>query len=161
MVHIYNINSPNIVHVGTTMNNHIISFNQLVINLVNMDEPFKDKDLTLMLLGSLPKKFKFFKTTLLHKKADVSLSEVCVTLYSYELRKKENKGKLTRDTEALVVRDRSHIRSKLDDTHKQVEFEKMATPANEEVNDSLMVKGDSSRKDPMEERDSSEEEVWS
>lgn len=42
---------------GTTMNDHVTSFNQLVIDLVNMDEAFKDEDFTMMLLGSLPKEF--------------------------------------------------------------------------------------------------------
>ncbi|KAK4426318.1 hypothetical protein Salat_1400300 [Sesamum alatum] len=43
---------------GTTMNDHISNFNQLVTNLMNMDETFKDQDLALILLGSLPEEFE-------------------------------------------------------------------------------------------------------
>ena len=74
---------------GTTMNDHITSFNQLVTDLMNMDVTFKDEDLALMLMGSLPDEFEYLETTLLHGKVDVSLSEVTAALYSYELRKKE------------------------------------------------------------------------
>ena len=62
------------------MNDHITSFNQLVTDLMNMDETFKDEDLALMLLGSLPEEFEFLETTLLHGKATISLSEVCAAL---------------------------------------------------------------------------------
>ena len=78
----------NYVH-GTSMNDHITSFNQLVTDLVNMDVTFEDEDLALMLLGSLPHEFEFLETTLLYEKVAVSLSEVTAALYSYELRKKE------------------------------------------------------------------------
>ena len=71
------------------MNDHITSFNQLVTDLMNMDVTFKDEDLALMLMGSLPDEFEYLETTLLHGKVDVSLSEVTAALYSYELRKKE------------------------------------------------------------------------
>lgn len=49
-------------------------------------------------------------------------------------------------------------KEQLDDTYKQVEFERVVILANE-VNDSPMVEGDSSREDLVEEEDSSEEEV--
>ena len=67
------------------MNDHITSFNQLVTDLMNMDVTFKDEDLALMLMGSLPDEFEYLKTTLLHGKVDVSLSEVTAALYNYEL----------------------------------------------------------------------------
>ncbi|KAG8480151.1 hypothetical protein CXB51_024883 [Gossypium anomalum] len=60
---------------GTTMNDHITKFNQLVTDLLNIDETFKDEDLALMLLGSLHEEFEFLETTLLHGKSDISLSE--------------------------------------------------------------------------------------
>ena len=61
---------------GTTINDHITSFNQLVTDLMNMDVTFKDEDLALMLMGSLPNEFKYLKTTLLYGKVVVSLNEV-------------------------------------------------------------------------------------
>ncbi|KAH1046263.1 hypothetical protein J1N35_037047, partial [Gossypium stocksii] len=95
------------------MNDNIISFNQLVTDLVNMNENFKDEHLILMLLKSLFKEFEFFETTLLHGKANVSLSVMCVTLYGYELRKMEKHRNSTRDVKVLVVQVRPHIRSKV------------------------------------------------
>lgn len=53
---------------GTSMNDHITAFNQLVENLLNLDETFKDEDLALMLLSSLPDEFEHLETTLLHGK---------------------------------------------------------------------------------------------
>lgn len=59
---------------GTSMNDHITAFNQLVANLLNLDETFKDEDLALMLLSSLPDEFEHLETTLLHGKEEVSLA---------------------------------------------------------------------------------------
>ncbi|GJU65558.1 retrovirus-related pol polyprotein from transposon TNT 1-94 [Tanacetum coccineum] len=92
---------------GTTMNDHITSFNQLVTDLMNMDEVFKDQDLALILLGSLPEEYELLETTLLNGKDDVSLSEVCVALYSKELRRKDKQISSSGDAEVLLVRGRS------------------------------------------------------
>nr|GEW84676.1 retrotransposon protein, putative, Ty1-copia subclass [Tanacetum cinerariifolium] len=92
---------------GTIMNDHITSFNQLVTDLMNMDEVFKDQDLALILLGSLPEEYKLIETTLLNGKDDVSLSEVCDVLYSKELRRKDKQVSSSGDAEVLLVRGRS------------------------------------------------------
>ncbi|GJR88937.1 retrovirus-related pol polyprotein from transposon TNT 1-94 [Tanacetum coccineum] len=55
-----------------------LCFNQLVTNLMNMDEVFKDQNLALILLGSLSEEYELLETTLLNRKDDVSLSEVCL-----------------------------------------------------------------------------------
>jgi len=91
---------------GTTINDHITSFNQLVADLLSLDVTFEDEDLALMLLGSLPEEFEFLETTLLYGKAAVSLSEVCGALYSYELRRKDKIGYSDRANEALIARGR-------------------------------------------------------
>ncbi|GKB20815.1 retrovirus-related pol polyprotein from transposon TNT 1-94 [Tanacetum coccineum] len=91
---------------GTTMNDHITSFNRLVTDLMNMDEVFKDQDLALILLGSLPKEYELLETTILNGKDDVSLSEVCVALYSKELRRKDKQISSSGDAEVLLVRGR-------------------------------------------------------
>ena len=44
---------------STSMNDHITAFNQLVADLLNLDETFKDEDLALMLLSSLPDDFEY------------------------------------------------------------------------------------------------------
>ncbi|PWA59050.1 Retrovirus-related Pol polyprotein from transposon TNT 1-94 [Artemisia annua] len=89
---------------GTTMNSQITSFNQLVTDLMNMDEVFKDQDLALILLGSLPEEYELLETTLLNGKDDVSLSEVCVALYSKGLRRKDKHISSSGDAEVLLVR---------------------------------------------------------
>ena len=89
------------------MNDHITSFNQLVTDLMNMDEVFKDQDLALILLGSLPEEYELLETTLLNGKDDVSLSEVCAALYSKELRRKDKQISSSGDAEVLLVRGRS------------------------------------------------------
>ncbi|GJR70396.1 retrovirus-related pol polyprotein from transposon TNT 1-94 [Tanacetum coccineum] len=89
------------------MNDHSTSFNQLVTDLMNMDEVFKDQDLALILLGLLSYEYELLETTLLNGKDDVSLSEVCDALYSKELRRKDNHISSSRDAEVLLVRGRS------------------------------------------------------
>ncbi|GKC59833.1 transposable element [Tanacetum coccineum] len=89
---------------STTMNDHITSFNQLVTDLMNMDEVFKDQDLALILLGSLLEEHELLETTLLNGKDDVSFSEVCAALYSKELRKKDKQICSSGNAEVLLVR---------------------------------------------------------
>nr|GEX57955.1 retrovirus-related Pol polyprotein from transposon TNT 1-94 [Tanacetum cinerariifolium] len=69
-----------------------------------MDEVFKDQDLALILLGSLPEEYELLETTLLNGKDDVSLSEVCVALYSKVLRRKDKHISSSGDDEVLLVR---------------------------------------------------------
>ena len=57
---------------GTTMNDHITMFNQLVADLLNLDVKFEDEDLALMLLSSLPDEFEHLETTF------TSRERVCV-----------------------------------------------------------------------------------
>ncbi|GMI79054.1 hypothetical protein HRI_001574700 [Hibiscus trionum] len=92
---------------GTNMNEHITAFNELVVDLLGMDETFKDEDLALMLLSSLPDEFEHLETTLLHGKDEVTLKEVTAALYSYELRKKTKMESKYNAVEAMVVRGRS------------------------------------------------------
>ncbi|GKC38334.1 hypothetical protein Tco_1050718 [Tanacetum coccineum] len=92
---------------GTIMNDHITSFNQLVTDLMNMDEVFKDQDLALIVLGSLLEEYELLETTLLNGKDDVSLSEVCVALYSKELRRKDKQISSSGDADVLLVRGKA------------------------------------------------------
>lgn len=98
---------------GTSMNEHITMFNQLVADLLNLDVKFEDEDLALMLLSSLPDEFEHLETTLLHGKENVSLDAVCSALYSHELRKQDKiKTKSATSEEALVARGRHQSQSK-------------------------------------------------
>ncbi|KAE8682936.1 ABC transporter G family member 13 [Hibiscus syriacus] len=92
---------------GTSMNEHITAFNELVADLLGMNETFKDEDLALMLLSSLPDEFEHLETTLLHGKDNVTLKDVTDALYSYELRKKTKKESKYEAAEAMVARGRS------------------------------------------------------
>ncbi|KAE8725588.1 hypothetical protein F3Y22_tig00008386pilonHSYRG00069 [Hibiscus syriacus] len=92
---------------GTSMNEHITAFNELVEDLLGMDETFKDKDLALMLLSSLLDEFEHLEITLLHGKDNVTLKDVTAALYSYELRKKTKKESKYEAAEAMVARGRS------------------------------------------------------
>ena len=90
---------------GSTMNDHITSFNKLATDLRNMDVTFTDGDMALMLLSSLPDEFEHLEMALMHVNDEVSIKEVCSALYSYEQRKREKqKGG---EAEALVARGRS------------------------------------------------------
>ncbi|KAE8717034.1 cytochrome P450 71A9-like [Hibiscus syriacus] len=91
----------------TNMNEHITAFNELVEDLLGMDETFKDEDLALMLLSSLPDEFEHLETTLLHGKDNITLKDITVALYSYELRKKTKKERKYEAAEAMVARGRS------------------------------------------------------
>ncbi|GJV23625.1 hypothetical protein Tco_1376320 [Tanacetum coccineum] len=73
------------------MDDHITSFNQLVTDLINMDEVFKDQDLALIMLGSLSEEYDLLETTLLNGMDDVSFSKVCAALYSKDLIRKDKK----------------------------------------------------------------------
>nr|GEY43991.1 retrovirus-related Pol polyprotein from transposon TNT 1-94 [Tanacetum cinerariifolium] len=72
-----------------------------------MDEVFKDHDLALILLESLPEEYELLETTLLNGKDDVSLSEVSAALYSKELRRKDKQISLSGDAKVFLVRGRS------------------------------------------------------
>ncbi|KAL0345199.1 UNVERIFIED_CONTAM: hypothetical protein Sradi_4351200 [Sesamum radiatum] len=87
---------------GATMNEHITSFNNLVMDLMSIDETFKDEDLALLLLGSLPEELKFLETSLLYGRDALSFSEVCAALYDYELRKKNKQRNSNGEVEAAV-----------------------------------------------------------
>ncbi|KAL4341388.1 hypothetical protein GQ457_08G037140 [Hibiscus cannabinus] len=80
---------------------------QNLADLLGMDETFKDEDLDLMLLSSLPDEFEHLETTLLHGKDEVTLKEVTSDLYSYELRKKTKMKSKYNAAEAMVARGRS------------------------------------------------------
>ena len=53
------------------MNEHITMFNQLVVDLLNLDVKFEDEDLALILLSSLPDEFEHLETMLLPRVAEI------------------------------------------------------------------------------------------
>nr|GEW32659.1 retrovirus-related Pol polyprotein from transposon TNT 1-94 [Tanacetum cinerariifolium] len=59
------------------------------------------------MLRSLPEEYKLLETTLLNGKDDVSRSEVCASLYSKELRRKDKKISSSGDAKVLLVRGKA------------------------------------------------------
>lgn len=57
------------------MNDHITKFNELVIDLLNLDEKLSNIDKALMLLAALHNKSEHLIVTLLHGKSDGSFDE--------------------------------------------------------------------------------------
>ncbi|GJX78318.1 retrovirus-related pol polyprotein from transposon TNT 1-94 [Tanacetum coccineum] len=66
-----------------------------------------DQDLALIVLGSLLEEYELLETTLLNRKDDVSLSEVCVALYSKELKRKDKQISSSGDADVLLVRGKA------------------------------------------------------
>ena len=86
---------------------HIDEFNKLIVNLLNLDETFKDERKAMLLIGSLPDELDQLCITLIHGKDKLSFEDVCFTLLNYEIRKKDKKKHQDESVEALKVRGRS------------------------------------------------------
>ena len=76
---------------GNTMNDHITKFKQLVANLLIMMRNSKML-IALMFLASLPDEYEHLIVNLFHGKTIVSYDEVCMSLYTNEIRKRDKKG---------------------------------------------------------------------
>ncbi|KAH9754791.1 hypothetical protein KPL71_015554 [Citrus sinensis] len=91
---------------GISMNDHVNSFNKILVDLLNLDEKFEDEDKAL-LLNSLPDEYDHLTTTLLNRKDSVIFDAVCSALYNSETRKKDRKDHKDAVAEALTARGRS------------------------------------------------------
>ncbi|PWA61797.1 Retrovirus-related Pol polyprotein from transposon TNT 1-94 [Artemisia annua] len=100
-------NDSNVWLLDSACSHHITPHREWFNNFEEHEEVFKDQDLALILLGSLPEEYELLETTLLTGKDGVSLSEVCAALYGKELRRKDKQISLGGDTEVLLVRGRS------------------------------------------------------
>ncbi|GJZ11469.1 hypothetical protein Tco_0546228 [Tanacetum coccineum] len=83
---------------------HIDEFNKIVLDLANIEVKFKDEDLALLLLTSLPASYEHFVDTLLYGQEALTLEDVMATLNSKEIieRSKAKGG----DGEGLYMRGR-------------------------------------------------------
>ena len=77
------------------------------VDLLNLDETFKDERKAMLLIGSLPDELDHLCITLIHGKEKLSFEEVCSTLLNYEIRKKDQREHRDELVEALTVRGRS------------------------------------------------------
>ena len=74
-----------------TISSHIDEFNKLIVDLLNLDETFKDECKGMLLIGSFPDELDHLCIILIHGKKKLSFKEVCSTLLNYEIRKKDKK----------------------------------------------------------------------
>nr|GEY83392.1 retrovirus-related Pol polyprotein from transposon TNT 1-94 [Tanacetum cinerariifolium] len=87
---------------------HIDEFNKIVPDLANIEVKFKDEDLALLLLTSLPASYEHFVDTLLYGREALTLEDVMATLNSKEI-KERSKAKGD-DGKGLYVRGRTDRR---------------------------------------------------
>ncbi|GJR52238.1 retrotransposon protein, putative, ty1-copia subclass [Tanacetum coccineum] len=80
-------------------------FNNIVLDLANIEVKFEDEDLALLLLTSLPASYEHFVDTLLYGREALTLEDVMATLNSKEI-KERSKAKGD-DGEGLYVRGRT------------------------------------------------------
>ena len=95
---------------GTTINEHIVLFNKLVADLLNLEVTVGDEDKDLLLLASLPNEYDYLVTTFFHGKDEVKFDEVYNALYNTEIRKKDKKEHGYAKVEAYTARGRSQSR---------------------------------------------------
>ncbi|GJX45782.1 hypothetical protein Tco_0262458 [Tanacetum coccineum] len=93
---------------GRKISEHIDEFNKIVLDLANIEVKFKDEDLALLLLTSLPASYEHFVDTLLYRWEDLTLEDVMATLNLKKIKERyKAKGE---DGEGLYVRGRTDHR---------------------------------------------------
>nr|GEU98389.1 retrovirus-related Pol polyprotein from transposon TNT 1-94 [Tanacetum cinerariifolium] len=93
---------------GRKIFEHIDEFNKIVFDLANIEVKFKDEDLALLLLTSLPASYEHFVDTLLYGWEALTLEDIMATLNSKENKKRSKvKGD---DGKGLYVRGRTDRR---------------------------------------------------
>ena len=74
-----------------SISSHINEFNELIVDLLKLDETFKDERKAMLLIGYLLVELDHLCITLIHRKEKLSFEEVCSTLLNYEIQKKDKK----------------------------------------------------------------------
>ncbi|GJY48019.1 retrovirus-related pol polyprotein from transposon TNT 1-94 [Tanacetum coccineum] len=93
---------------GQKISEHIDEFNKIILDLANIHVKFKDEDLALLLLTSLPASYEHFVDTLLYGWEKLTLEDVMATINSKEIKERyKAKGD---DGEGLYVRGRTDRR---------------------------------------------------
>ena len=100
-----------------SISSHINEFNKLIVDLLNLDETFKDEHKAMALISSLPDEFDHLCISLIHGKEKLFFEEVCTALLNYEIRKKDKREHQDESVQALTMRGRS-----------QNNWEKMSVP---------------------------------
>ncbi|GKA80061.1 retrovirus-related pol polyprotein from transposon TNT 1-94, partial [Tanacetum coccineum] len=92
------------VEAKAEISEHIDEFKRIVLHLANIEVKFKNEDLALLLLTSLPTSYEYFMDTLLYRWEALTLADVMATLNSNEI-KERSKAK-GGNGEGLYVRGR-------------------------------------------------------
>lgn len=74
---------------GMSMSEHFNSFNQILVDLQNLDVEIQDEDKALLLLNSLPDTYEHLITTLLYGKENISFNDVSNVLINNEYCRKD------------------------------------------------------------------------
>ena len=97
---------------GTTMNEHLNSFNKILADLQNLDVEIDDEDKALLLLNSLPESYEHLTTTLLYGKDEIKFNDVSNALMNNEVRKKDQYAHRESSSDAFTARGRTSTRQK-------------------------------------------------
>ena len=95
---------------GTTMNEHLNSFNKILADLQNLDVEIDDEDKALLLLNSLPESYEHLTTTLLYGKDEIKFNDVSNALMNNEVRKKDQYAHRESSSDAFTARGRTSTR---------------------------------------------------
>ncbi|GJW10630.1 retrotransposon protein, putative, ty1-copia subclass [Tanacetum coccineum] len=93
---------------GRNIFEHIDEFNKIVLDLANIEVRFKNEDLALLLLTSLPASYKHFVDTLLYGREALTLEDVMATLNLKEIKERSKANR--DDGEGLYMRGRTDHR---------------------------------------------------
>ncbi|GJT83532.1 hypothetical protein Tco_1057874 [Tanacetum coccineum] len=121
---------------STKLGDHIDEFNNLILDLVNIDIEIEDEDQALMLLTSLPSSYENFVETLLYGRESLTMEDVLVTLNSRELKKRTEGTK-------EETGDRLYDSDSFDDEGNAYFGEALAIVENDEMTELVMDSGGS------------------
>ena len=81
---------------GMSLEEHLMTFEEIVVNLETLEVKYEEEELGLMLLCLLPNSYANFRDTILYSRDTLTLNEVYEALFSKEKMKQ------------LVVRPKAH-----------------------------------------------------
>ena len=91
---------------GTSVEEHLTTFKEIVADLQTLEVKYEDEDLGLILLCSLPASYATFRDTILYSRDTLTLDEVYDALFSKEKMKQLVVGS-NAQRKGLVVRGRT------------------------------------------------------
>ena len=69
---------------GTSLEEHLMTFKEIVADLETLEVKYEEEDLGLMSLCSLPNSYATFRDTILYSRDTLTLNEVCEALFFKE-----------------------------------------------------------------------------